>query len=141
MDTFDLLAKIYELDHQTYRRRRDYLVDVFEIGEFLKTPVRKLSLGQRMRFYDDTVNSLKRDYLRNKIVDLKLGTAWDDPTLPGVKVLKARDYGVKLEVDCERQSIEFVISRVLARFRVLDMTISDPPMETIIALIYGRKEA
>lgn len=212
VDTFDLLAKIYELDHQTYRRRRDYLVDVFEIGEFLKTPVRKLSLGQRMRceiaasllhnpevifldeptigldvvakqkirdlirvmnkeegttifltshdagdieqlcrraiimdhgeiIYDDTVNSLKRDYLRNKNVDLKLGTAWDDPTLPGVKVLKAKDYGVKLEVDCERQSIEFVISRVLARFRVLDMTISDPPMETIIALIYGRKEA
>jgi len=48
-DTFNLLARIYELPDREYRRRRDWLVELFEIGGFLHTPVRKLSLGQRMR--------------------------------------------------------------------------------------------
>ena len=48
-DTFDLLAKIYELEPLAYRQRRDFLVEVCEIGEYLRTPARKLSLGERMR--------------------------------------------------------------------------------------------
>ena len=49
IDNFNLLARIYELDDTDYRRRLDWLVDVFEIAPILQTPVRKLSLGQRMR--------------------------------------------------------------------------------------------
>lgn len=48
-DTFNLLARIYELDQEVYRKRRDFLVDVFEIAEHMRTPARKLSLGERMR--------------------------------------------------------------------------------------------
>jgi ABC-2 type transport system ATP-binding protein len=48
-DTFDLLARIYELDMGAYRQRRDFLVEVFAIQEYLRTPARKLSLGERMR--------------------------------------------------------------------------------------------
>ena len=48
-DSFDLLARIYELDRETYRQRLAYLVELFEIGEYLQVPVRKLSLGERMR--------------------------------------------------------------------------------------------
>src|SRR3984893_1557782 len=48
-DTFDLLARIYELDRAEYSKRRDFLVDVFDIAEYMQTPARKLSLGERMR--------------------------------------------------------------------------------------------
>ncbi|HTK11312.1 MAG TPA: ATP-binding cassette domain-containing protein [Ktedonobacteraceae bacterium] len=48
-DTFDLLARIYELDMRAYRLRRDFLVEVFAIQDHLRTPARKLSLGERMR--------------------------------------------------------------------------------------------
>jgi ABC-2 type transport system ATP-binding protein len=48
-DSFDLLARIYELEPAAYRQRLSYLVGLFEIGEYLKVPVRKLSLGERMR--------------------------------------------------------------------------------------------
>jgi ABC-2 type transport system ATP-binding protein len=48
-DTFDLLAKIYELEPATYRRRSERLIELFEIGPYLATPVRRLSLGERMR--------------------------------------------------------------------------------------------
>lgn len=48
-DTFNLLARIYELDMNEYRKRRDFLIDVFDIQDYLRTPARKLSLGERMR--------------------------------------------------------------------------------------------
>ena len=48
-DTFDLLARIYELEWAAYRMRLAYLVDLFGIATHLTTPVRKLSLGERMR--------------------------------------------------------------------------------------------
>jgi len=48
-DTFELLAHIYNLDKAVYRARRDMLIERFAMGSFLDTPVRKLSLGQRMR--------------------------------------------------------------------------------------------
>lgn len=49
VDTFYLFGKIYELDDQTVRRRIGFLAEAFEIEHLLETPVRKLSLGQRMR--------------------------------------------------------------------------------------------
>ena len=37
------------MEQATYRQRLDYLVELFEIGDHLQVPVRKLSLGERMR--------------------------------------------------------------------------------------------
>ena len=48
-DTFELLARIYSLERAAFRRTRDALVERFALGPFMETPVRKLSLGQRMR--------------------------------------------------------------------------------------------
>jgi len=49
IDTYNLFSKIYELDEKSYRSRLDYLVKLFEVEEIIFQPVRKLSLGQRMR--------------------------------------------------------------------------------------------
>jgi ABC-2 type transport system ATP-binding protein len=49
LETFYLLSRIYELDATFYRARLDLLVETFGIAPYLKTPVRKLSLGERMR--------------------------------------------------------------------------------------------
>jgi ABC-2 type transport system ATP-binding protein len=49
LDTFRLFGKIYELDDAEVRRRVALLAEAFELEELLDTPVRKLSLGQRMR--------------------------------------------------------------------------------------------
>ncbi|MHC5745609.1 MAG: ABC transporter ATP-binding protein [Nostoc sp.] len=48
-DTLELLARIYNLNWQQYVKRRDQLVERFDLSPFWNIPVRKLSLGQRMR--------------------------------------------------------------------------------------------
>jgi ABC-2 type transport system ATP-binding protein len=49
IDTFQLFGKIYEQEDKAIRERIQYLAEAFEIEHLLETPVRKLSLGQRMR--------------------------------------------------------------------------------------------
>lgn len=49
VDTFYLFGKIYEMEEKALRQRIGYLSEAFEIEHLLETPVRKLSLGQRMR--------------------------------------------------------------------------------------------
>lgn len=48
-ESFDLLRDIYRIDGRAYAATRDELVELLEIGPLLGTPVRQLSLGQRMR--------------------------------------------------------------------------------------------
>jgi ABC-2 type transport system ATP-binding protein len=49
IDTFYLFGKIYEMEDPDVKRRIGFLSEAFNIGDLLETPVRKLSLGQRMR--------------------------------------------------------------------------------------------
>lgn len=48
-DTFDLLARIYRCESSVAKKRTQELVDMFDVGGFVDVPVRKLSLGQRMK--------------------------------------------------------------------------------------------
>lgn len=217
-DTFELLSRVYELDREKFRRRRDELVELFEIGAYIDVPVRKLSLGQRMRceiaasllhepeilfldeptigldpvakasirdlirranreagvtvfltshdagdieslckrtvivnrgtvVFDGATNSLRREVLGRKEIDLKLrsealGLAESSAIgheLPGVKVLKAKGYGLKLSVDTAQIGIDRVVGELLRRYDVEDIMIASAPLEEIIARIYSER--
>ncbi|MCA0757100.1 ATP-binding cassette domain-containing protein [Paenibacillus sp. N4] len=49
IDTFELMSRIYELRRSDYLQRRDEMIERFELAPYMNTPVRKLSLGERMR--------------------------------------------------------------------------------------------
>lgn len=48
-DSFDLLKDMYGISTSDYKTRLKELVEALDISAILKTPVRQLSLGQRMR--------------------------------------------------------------------------------------------
>jgi ABC-2 type transport system ATP-binding protein len=48
-DSFELLRHIYRVPHERWRANLDAFTDLLELAPFLETPVRQLSLGQRMR--------------------------------------------------------------------------------------------
>lgn len=206
-DTFALLGRIYELEADDFRSRRNMLVDAFEIGEIMDIPVRKLSLGQRMRceiaasllhrpeiifldeptigldvvarqtirdlikwmnddeqttvfltshdtgdietlckrvvvinrgtiILDDTVSTLRRDYLKQKTIDLKLGTMVEDFCCPGAMVLKQKGYGVKLLVHTDQVELRKVLQYLVENYPVIDVNVSNPPLDQVISKIY-----
>jgi ABC-2 type transport system ATP-binding protein len=49
IESFELLKQVYHVSDQQYRRNMDTFTDILGLDEFFQTPVRQLSLGQRMR--------------------------------------------------------------------------------------------
>jgi len=208
IDTFMLFGKIYELDDKETRKRVAYLSEAFEIQHLLETPVRKLSLGQRMRcevaasllhrpklllldepsigldvvakqrirdsiklmaqeenvgvlltshdagdlealcrrviiinhgqiVYEDKVSNLKRKFLTRKLVEVRYAEEVSkDFRIDGVEILKVGRYGVKLRFDTKQTPVDSVISRLSDVGELVDITVSDPPLEEVIAKIY-----
>jgi ABC-2 type transport system ATP-binding protein len=208
-DSFELLAAIYELDERAFRARLEELVELFQIGPLMDQPVRKLSLGERMRCevaasllhrpdvlfldeptigmdviarqamrdlvqrlnreegttvlltshdagdveqickraivisqgriaFDDTVATLRREYLGHKVIDLTLSERAAPVRYPDVRCVEQTDYHVKLEVDTSRQQLDLIVAHLVSRLKVADIAIADPPLEEVIAAIYRR---
>jgi ABC-2 type transport system ATP-binding protein len=97
-DTFNLLGKIYELDPKEHEERLKFLVDSFEIGDLLSTPVRKLSLGQRMRC--EIVASLLH---RPKIIFL------DEPTI-GLDIISKRQVREMIKFLNEKEGVTIFLT-------------------------------
>ncbi len=212
VDTFTLFGRIYELDDRETKKRIAYLAEAFEIEDLLETPVRKLSLGQRMRcevaasllhkprlllldepsigldvvakqhirdairemareenvgvlltshdagdlealckrvliinhgqiVYQDKLSALKRAFLTSKLVEVRYAEQVSPAfRIEGTETLKvARErYGVKLRFDSRQTPVEKVMAQLSAAGTLLDITVSDPPLEEVIAAIYGR---
>ncbi len=49
VESFKLLKKIYDVSDAEYERQMKLFDELFDLGKYLRLPVRKLSLGQRMR--------------------------------------------------------------------------------------------
>src|SRR5512139_2270459 len=213
VDTFTLFGKIFEMDDRDTQMRIGQLSEAFEIQDLLETPVRKLSLGQRMRcevaasllhhpklilldepsigldvvakqhirdairemarlenvgvmltphdagdlealckrviivnhgqiVYEDKVSNLKRKFLTSKLVEVRYADEVSKSFhIEGVEILKVGHYGVKLRFDIHKTPVEKVISHLTNAGSVVDITISDPPLEEVIAKIYQTQDA
>jgi ABC-2 type transport system ATP-binding protein len=49
VDSFELNRAIYRLRQEDFRRTRDELVELLDVGDLVRKPVRNLSLGERMK--------------------------------------------------------------------------------------------
>lgn len=49
IESFELLKQVYHVSDQQYRKNMNIFTEILGLDEFFQTPVRQLSLGQRMR--------------------------------------------------------------------------------------------
>ena len=98
----------YELERAAYRQRLASLVELFEIGEYLQVPVRKLSLGERMRC--EIAASLLH---RPRILFL------DEPTIGLDVVVKQRIRDLILELNRQEDVTIFLTSHDAGDVEVL----------------------
>jgi ABC-2 type transport system ATP-binding protein len=90
-DSFELLRHIYRVPYERWRANLDTFTELLELGPFLETPVRQLSLGQRMR--GELTASMQHD---PEILFL------DEPTIGLDVVAKARVREFLASVNRER---------------------------------------
>ena len=128
IESFDLLREIYRVDPGAHRRTLDELVEMMALAPLLDTPVRQLSLGQRMRC--DLVASL---------LHTPALLFLDEPTigLDAVSKLAVRDFVQRLNTERgvtiiltthDMDDIEALCSRIILINRgqiLLDGTVGD----------------
>ncbi|HEX3550413.1 MAG TPA: ATP-binding cassette domain-containing protein [Candidatus Elarobacter sp.] len=209
VESFELLRAIYGIKPDRYRANLDHFTDVLDMGPFLRTPVRQLSLGQRMRgdfaaamlhdprvvFLDEPTIGLDvvakeaiREFvarvnrergttfiltthdladverLCRRIVLIDRGTLVYDGEIDALRDrygthrtlvvtlcepqpiehlqvegadVESREGDVwRLRFDRRTVSAEVVIRRVADRYRVSDLTLEEPALESIIRRIY-----
>jgi ABC-2 type transport system ATP-binding protein len=86
--------------------------------------------------HDDTVAAMRRTLLSTKLVEVGLAAPVTAPALDGVTVVNHTDAAIDLSVDTTRRSVRDVLDTVLADWQVADITVTDPPLEQVIAEVY-----
>ncbi len=111
-ETYAVLKEIYEIDESDYKKRMAFLNEVLELEEFIKSPVRTLSLGQRMRA------DIAASMLHNpKVLFL------DEPTIGLDVVVKDNIRNAIEKINAEEQTTVILTTHDLADIELLSKRI------------------
>jgi ABC-2 type transport system ATP-binding protein len=206
--SFRMLGAIFGLDAATLSARTAELGELLDATDLFDSPVRGLSLGQRMRcelaacllhqpeilfldeptigldllgkaalrellvrlnedrgttifltshdvadietvarrvivinhgavIYDDEVATVRRTLLATKLVEVTLGHPVPPAALDGVTVTEQTPTTLKLTVDTARLPVRALVDALLEAYPVVDLSVTDPPLEQVIAEIYA----
>lgn len=121
------------------KMNKEYKTTVFltshDIGDIEKLCKRIIIINHGRIVLDDTMENLKYHYLNRKLLEVKLKEAAQIREEEGVTVLKSKGGNIKLEVDTKKKKIGEVFY-LFDPDNLVDITISNIPLESIITEIY-----
>ena len=109
--------------------------DVSDIEKLCK---RVIIINSGKLVLDDSMENLKYHYLNKKIVEVKMKEKVNLDDEDGITILKDKGYNLKLEVDITKKSITDAL-KLLNPDNIVDINISNTPLEDIISSIYKEK--
>jgi ABC-2 type transport system ATP-binding protein len=86
--------------------------------------------------HDASVAAMRRTLLATKLVEVGLAAPVPAPDIDGVTVVAHTDTTIDLSVDTNRRSVRDVLDIVLTEWPVADISVTDPPLEQVIAEVY-----
>lgn len=110
--------------------------DVSDIEKLCK---RVIIINNGQLVMDDSMENLKYHYLNKKIVDAKMREKVNLDDEDGITILKDKGYNIKIEVDITKRSVTDAL-KLLNPDNIVDINISNTPLEDIISSIYKNKE-
>lgn len=106
-----------------------------DVGDIEKLCKRVIIVNNGKIVLDDSMENLKYHYLNKKIVEAKMNTKINLADVEGINIIKDKDYNLKLEVDLTKKNSSDAI-KLLNPDNIIDINISNIPLETIISTIY-----
>jgi ABC-2 type transport system ATP-binding protein len=121
------------------KMNKEYNTTVFltshDIGDIEKLCKRIIIVNHGRIVLDDTMENIKYHYLSKKIIEVKVKENAEIKEEEGITILKSKGGNIKLEVDTTKKKIGDVFYLFDAD-NLLDINISNVPLETIITEIY-----
>lgn len=211
LDTYWLNKEVYDIPRKEFEKRLNHMIKLLDVEEIVQTPVRDLSLGERMKckiigallhnpklvfldepsigldvvakdklrdfildinqrfkttfivtthdmgdierlckriiiinhgviVYDGPIDTIKKEYLTHKHLDVKFNKLDKKFKLKGCKVMDESEYELRLELDTKKQTVKNCVNYLISDFDVADIIVQDPPIEEIIQKIYKEKQ-
>lgn len=106
-----------------------------DVGDIEKLCKRVVIINDGKIVLDDTMQNLKYHYLNKKIIEVKMKEKVNLHDEDGITILKDKGYNLKLSIDVSKKSVADVI-KLLNTDKIIDINISNEPLENIIANIY-----
>lgn len=110
-----------------------------DIGDIEKLCKRIIIVNNGKIVMDDSMENLKYHYLNKKIIEVKLNTTINLKDEDGIEIVKAKEHNLKISVDTSKRNISEVID-LIGTDKIIDMNISNEPLENIITEIYKEKK-
>ncbi|HTV22314.1 MAG TPA: ATP-binding cassette domain-containing protein [Polyangiaceae bacterium] len=126
------------LREQSRREGKTLLFTSHDTGDMESVCDRVIIIHHGRVLVDQSLAELRRAHLRRKLLTLQTAEVEVEVELAGARVVSREPHRVKLEVDLDRVPVEQVVQHVMARARLHDLTVNDPPMEEVIRALYGR---
>jgi len=121
------------------KMNKEYNTTIFltshDIGDIEKLCKRVIVVNKGKIIMDDTMNNLKYNYLNKKVIEVKLKEKVDLQREDGITVLKDKGNNLKVEIDSTKKQVADVI-KLLDTDKIVDINISNIPLEDIITSIY-----
>lgn len=124
------------------RMNKEFKTTIFltshDIGDIEKL-CKRVIINNGQIVLDDTMDNLKYNYLNKKIVEAKMKERINLDDEDGINILKDKGYNLKIEVDTTKRSVADAL-KLLNPDNIIDINISNIPLEDIISNIYKNKD-
>jgi ABC-2 type transport system ATP-binding protein len=128
----DLIVRINE------ERGTTILLTSHDVSDIEQVARRVIVINHGRLIYDDRVSVMRRALLGTKMLDVRFEQPPETVEVEGARLVKLTGAGAKLVVDTDRRPIRGVLDDLLDRYDVVDISVSDPPLEEIVSHIYAR---
>lgn len=138
----DAKLKIRDLLNQL---SNDYGITLFltshDTVDIEKVCTRVIVLDKGSIVLDNSLQELKKTYIKKKILNFVMDQEKLFINLPGITIIKNAQYHFICEIELKEISVDRVIHEVMKLTSLKDITIENPPMEEIIRLLYRANRA
>ncbi|HML47444.1 MAG TPA: ABC transporter, partial [Clostridia bacterium] len=110
-----------------------------DMGDVEQVCRRAMVIDQGRILLDKPVAALRNEYLHTKVIAVRFHTDQVLPAWDGVVARHTEGFAWQLTVDTRRTPIAPVMQGLTATGNIEDITVSDPPMEDVIADIFKRQ--
>jgi ABC-2 type transport system ATP-binding protein len=112
------------------------LFTTHDMDDIEKTCQRMIIIDEGKIIYNGAVEQIKNKYGRDRILIVEFNEKYNIPDIPGVQIESETDNKKKFIFKKEEIQVSNLISELTRKYNILDLTIKEPEIESVVREIY-----